>query len=75
MLFRSCLKVLDSVTSMPTNWHVNHRLDKGDLSEQSLHRCMVSQATIKSLGLDPDAFDRYFFDLIKVKAYAKPQDD
>lgn len=70
-----CLKALDSVTSMPTNWHVNHRLGEGDSSEQSLHRCMVSQATIKSLGLDPDAFDRYFFDLIKVRAYTKSQDD
>ena len=72
-----CVATLSSVVSLPTTYHVAEQLEPDEVTEQRLQRCMVSRRTINDLGLDPDAFDRYFFSLLKVSAYGKrrTQDD
>ena len=72
-----CVATLSAIISLPTTFHVAGRLEPDDVTEEGLQRCMVSRQTIEDLGLDPDAFDRYFFSLVKVSAYGKrkPQDN
>lgn len=72
-----CVATLNAIVSLPTSFHVAEQLEPDEPTEQRLQRCMVSRRTIDDLGLDADAFDRYFFSLVKVSAYGKrrPQDN
>lgn len=71
-----CVATINAIVSLPTTFHVADQLDPDQVTEQRLRHCMVSRRTIDDLGLDADAFDRYFFSLLKVSTYGKrrPQD-
>lgn len=71
-----CVATLNAIVTLPTSFHVAEQLSPDEATEQRLQHCMVSRQTIDDLGLDPDAFDRYFFSLLKISAYGKhrPQD-